>query len=193
MIPELRRYFNEVAFTERRYQSFLERVAGHVSTGIATAQAAERERLSELQAADAAARAEIAIDNLRLRHFAQQELRDRTRAERALYASEERYRRQAYDSAQAIWRVEIVRARGAADAPAEARARMWLGLAAWRLGDYAVARIEGEHSLALKRRLGLDAERHMREPSTGIFGIVPHMPGHRRGDQRGQGAFVLAG
>jgi PAS domain S-box-containing protein len=76
-----------------RYQSFLERVAGHVSTGIATAQAAERERLSELQAADAAARAEIAIDNLRLRHFAQQELRDRTRAERALYASEERYRR----------------------------------------------------------------------------------------------------
>ena len=76
-----------------RYQSFLERVAGHVSTGIATAQATERERQSELSAVGADARAEIAIDNLRLRHFAQQELRDRARAERALYASEERYRR----------------------------------------------------------------------------------------------------
>jgi len=35
---------------------------------------------------------------------------------------------------------------------------MWVGLAAWRLGDYAAARREGETSLTLKRRLGLDAE-----------------------------------
>jgi len=39
-----------------------------------------------------------------------------------------------------------------------ARASMWLGLAAWRLGDYAAARRDGEASLALKRRLGLDGE-----------------------------------
>jgi CHAT domain-containing protein len=35
---------------------------------------------------------------------------------------------------------------------------MWLGLAAWRLGDYVTSRQEGEASLALKRRLSLDAE-----------------------------------
>ena len=35
---------------------------------------------------------------------------------------------------------------------------MWLGLAAWRLGDYAEARREGETSLAMKRHLGMDGE-----------------------------------
>jgi len=35
---------------------------------------------------------------------------------------------------------------------------MWLGLAAWRLGRYQLAREEGERSLAMKRRLGLDDE-----------------------------------
>jgi CHAT domain-containing protein len=73
-------------------------------------------------------------------------------------AAEQRYGRGAYDSALAIWRVELARARRAPDGPAEARTRMGLGLAAWRLGDYAAARREGEASLALKRSLGLDAE-----------------------------------
>jgi CHAT domain-containing protein len=73
-------------------------------------------------------------------------------------AGEERYGRQSYDSARAILNVEVVRARAAGDSAAEARARMWVGLAAWRLGDYAAARREGETSLTLKRRLGLDAE-----------------------------------
>lgn len=73
-------------------------------------------------------------------------------------AGEERYGRQEYDSARAIWQVELRRAQGAADSTAEARARMWLGLAAWRLGDYANARREGEAALRLKRRVGLDAE-----------------------------------
>lgn len=73
-------------------------------------------------------------------------------------AGEERYGRQSYDSARAILNVEVVRARAAGDSAAEARARMWVGLAAWRLGDYAAARREGEASLTLKRRLGLDAE-----------------------------------
>ena len=35
---------------------------------------------------------------------------------------------------------------------------MWLGLAAWKLGDYPTARREGEAGLALKRRAGIDAE-----------------------------------
>ena len=73
-------------------------------------------------------------------------------------AGEDRYRRDAYDSARSIWQVELARAQRAGDAPAEARVRMWLGLAAWRLSDYATARREGEASLAMKRRLGLDAE-----------------------------------
>jgi CHAT domain-containing protein len=73
-------------------------------------------------------------------------------------AGEERYGRQAYDSAQAIWRVELSHAVKAKNAAAEARVRMWLGLAAWKLGDYLTARSEGEVSLAMKRRLGLDGE-----------------------------------
>jgi len=35
---------------------------------------------------------------------------------------------------------------------------MWLGLAAWRLGDFKSARFEGEKSLAMKRRLQMDPE-----------------------------------
>jgi len=73
-------------------------------------------------------------------------------------AGEERYQRQAYDSAAAIFRVEVTRAAAAHDGTAEARAHMWLGLAAWRLGRYQLAREEGERSLAMKRRLGLDDE-----------------------------------
>jgi CHAT domain-containing protein len=79
-------------------------------------------------------------------------------AESLRAAGEERYGRQAFDSARAIWSVELTRARAAGDSVAEARVRMWLGLAAWRLGDYPAARREGEASLALKRRIGLDAE-----------------------------------
>lgn len=71
---------------------------------------------------------------------------------------EEVYGREAFDSAQAIWRVEVIRARAAADAQAEARARMWIGLAAYHLGDFKTARSEGEAALEMKRRTGLDAE-----------------------------------
>ena len=73
-------------------------------------------------------------------------------------AGEERYNRQSYDSARAIWRVEIARTQQTQDSAAEARARMWLGLAAWHLGDFKSARFEGETSVALKRKLRLDAE-----------------------------------
>ena len=73
-------------------------------------------------------------------------------------AGEERYKRQEYDSARAIWRVELTRAQATSDSIADARVRMWLGLAAWRLGDFKSAREEGEKSLAMKRQLHLDAE-----------------------------------
>jgi hypothetical protein len=74
------------------------------------------------------------------------------------HAAEERYGRQSFDSARAILAVEVLRARAASDFPAVARAQMWLGLAQWRLGDYAAARRDGESSLALKRKFGLDGE-----------------------------------
>lgn len=73
-------------------------------------------------------------------------------------AAQERYQRDSFDSARAILEVEASRARGAFDSVGEARARMWLGLAEYRLGDYSAARRDGEASLSLKRRLGLDDE-----------------------------------
>lgn len=78
--------------------------------------------------------------------------------ESLLAAGQERYGRQAYDSARAIWSVELERARANSDSAAQARALMWLGLSSWRLGDYKAARRDGELSLVWKRRLGLDAE-----------------------------------
>ena len=73
-------------------------------------------------------------------------------------AGEERYLRQAYDSARDIWRVEAARAHAVSDGVAEARVRMWLGLAEWRLGNFAPARQEGDSAVQLKRRFGLDDE-----------------------------------
>jgi CHAT domain-containing protein len=73
-------------------------------------------------------------------------------------AGEERYNNQEYDSARAILQVEVTRARQADDGAAEARARMWIGLAAWHLGDFKSARKQGEIAVSMKRRLGLDAE-----------------------------------
>ncbi len=79
-------------------------------------------------------------------------------AESLLAAGQERYGRQAYDSARAIWAVQLERAREQTDSAVQARTLMWLGLAEWRLGDYPAARNHGAQSLALKRRLNLDAE-----------------------------------
>jgi CHAT domain-containing protein len=73
-------------------------------------------------------------------------------------AGEERYLRQAYDSARDIWRVEAARAHAVSDGVAEARVRMWLGLAEWRLGNFGPARQEGDSAVQLKRRFGLDDE-----------------------------------
>jgi CHAT domain-containing protein/tetratricopeptide (TPR) repeat protein len=73
-------------------------------------------------------------------------------------AAEERYQRQSYDSAAAIFRTELIRATRAGDRNAEARAHMWLGMAAWRLDDYKRARVEGEQAVSMKRALGMDRE-----------------------------------
>jgi CHAT domain-containing protein len=73
-------------------------------------------------------------------------------------AGDERYGREAFDSALAIWRVEVTRARAAADPRAEARARTGIGRAAYQLGDLKTARREGEAALEMKQRIGLDAE-----------------------------------
>jgi CHAT domain-containing protein len=75
-----------------------------------------------------------------------------------LSAGQERYQNQAYDSARAIWAVELGRAVERRDQKAEARVRMWLGMVGWRLGDYKAARREGEASVELKRKIGLDDE-----------------------------------
>lgn len=79
-------------------------------------------------------------------------------AESLSAAGEELYTRQVFDSAQLVFQVEAARAQQAGDGAAEARARMWSGLAAWRLGDFAAARREGEAAVALKREHGLDGE-----------------------------------
>ena len=75
-----------------------------------------------------------------------------------LAAGQERYRNQVFDSARAIWNVELHRARSIKDQKAEARVLMWLGIVGWRLSDYKSARENGEASVALKRQTGLDDE-----------------------------------
>ncbi|HZI99662.1 MAG TPA: CHAT domain-containing protein [Gemmatimonadaceae bacterium] len=79
-------------------------------------------------------------------------------ADSLMGAGQERYQNQTFDSARAIWNVELTRTLAKQDKKAEARVRMWLGLVAWKLSDYKTARREGEASVALKRSLGMDDE-----------------------------------
>jgi CHAT domain-containing protein/Tfp pilus assembly protein PilF len=75
-----------------------------------------------------------------------------------LPAGLERYRNQVFDSARGIWNVELARTLARHDSKAEARVRMWLGIVAWKLSDYQTAKAEGEASVRLKRKLGMDDE-----------------------------------
>src|SRR5262245_50600771 len=68
------------------------------------------------------------------------------------------YFRGEYDGARTIWASALVRAQGASDSLREARILTWLGLVAWRTGDYAVARRLGDSALALKQRWNLTRE-----------------------------------
>jgi CHAT domain-containing protein len=70
----------------------------------------------------------------------------------AVVAAESLYFRAEYDSARRIWRHAAARTRAAGDSVREARVLTWLGLAAWRVGEYAEARQLGEQALALKLR-----------------------------------------
>src|SRR5689334_397876 len=72
-----------------------------------------------------------------------------------LAVGESIYYRGAYDSARTLWVGALDRARGTADTAGEARLLTWLGLVAWRQGDYPTARRLGEQALALKLRLKL--------------------------------------
>ncbi|HYN81403.1 MAG TPA: CHAT domain-containing protein [Gemmatimonadaceae bacterium] len=58
-----------------------------------------------------------------------------------------------YDTAHAIWRAALDDPQVRNDSAMQAHVAMWLGLAAWRLGDYADSRLMGERSLSLKQRL----------------------------------------
>jgi CHAT domain-containing protein len=71
---------------------------------------------------------------------------------------EQIYRREEYDSVHLALGPVAEQARAAGDSAAEARARTWLGLASWRLSDYARARADQERALALKLALGLKTE-----------------------------------
>lgn len=63
-----------------------------------------------------------------------------------------------YDSAHALLSVVDHRADSLRDSVAVARARTWLGLIAYKRGDYATARRLGESALGLKQRLGLQRD-----------------------------------
>jgi tetratricopeptide (TPR) repeat protein len=75
-----------------------------------------------------------------------------------LARGEQVYLRGEFDSAATEWNAALARSRAARDSLAEARALTWLGLVAWRRGDYRTARRLGEEALALKRHwtLGID-------------------------------------
>lgn len=63
-----------------------------------------------------------------------------------------------YDAARTIWTATLGEPQMRNDSALQAHVMMWLGLAAWRLGDYAESRTMGHQSLALKRRLGRSHE-----------------------------------
>ena len=71
---------------------------------------------------------------------------------------EQIYRREEYDSVRSFLFPVALRFRTAGDSAAEARALTWLGLAAWRLGDYPRAREEQDRALKLKLALGLEGD-----------------------------------
>src|SRR5688572_11104488 len=64
----------------------------------------------------------------------------------------------AIDSARGVWTLALAESRAVADPPSEARILTWLGLAAYRLGNYAESRSVGETALALKQKYALSSD-----------------------------------
>lgn len=109
-----------------------------------------------------------------------------------------------YDSASTLFRQIRERAQRETAVAAEARALTWLGLAAWRLGEYRTARQLGEEALALKlthrltdqlwrsyNALGLLAWNENRfSDATNLFDAAITMAGEA-GDRRGAASAAL--
>ena len=62
------------------------------------------------------------------------------------------------DRARAVWKLALSESRAIGDPPSEARILTWLGLAAYRLGDYAESRALGERALSLKLKHELSSD-----------------------------------
>lgn len=63
-----------------------------------------------------------------------------------------------FDSARTLWLSALADARARRDSALEGRLLTWLGLAAYRTGDYAKASRLGEQALQVKLRAGLTAD-----------------------------------
>jgi len=72
--------------------------------------------------------------------------------------AESTYLRGQFDSALAMWNHTLARARATHDSIREGRILTWLGLTAYRKGDYRLARSLGERALALELRLRQPAD-----------------------------------
>jgi tetratricopeptide (TPR) repeat protein len=86
------------------------------------------------------------------------ERRDRDAASLAslLDEGERLYALSEYDSASVVWQLAVERVRLEDEPATEAWLLTWLGLAAWRLGDYGQARSLGEAALELELQHSLD-------------------------------------
>lgn len=91
-----------------------------------------------------------------------------------LAAAESVYYRGEYDSARLLLRPLADDSRRRGDTATAARALTWLGLTAWRQGDYAAARETGERALDLKLRIGLKDELFR---SYNALGLLAHNQG----------------
>lgn len=98
----------------------------------------------------------------------------RRSASELLAAAESTYGRSEYDSARAIFTRALDVATTSADTVAGARALTWIGLASWRLGNYADARTFGERALAVKLGAGLTGDL---SKSYNALGLLAHNEG----------------
>ena len=86
------------------------------------------------------------------------DLARRNRIAPMIARGESAYTGGAIDSARAVWTQALDESRAVGDSPSEARILTWLGLAAYRLGNYSESRALGERALALKQRHGLSSD-----------------------------------
>ena len=91
-----------------------------------------------------------------------------------LAAAESAYYRGEYDSVKSMLSELVSDARKRSDVNTEARALTWLGLTAWREGDYTTARETGERALDLKLASGLKDDLFR---SYNALGLLAHNQG----------------